>query len=123
MRLLGATDLYMIDLTGHVLREYNLPGTMLYGAQWELAGIAFSPDGKTIAHNSVEEIPGGARFRTYLVDVDGTNQREVPVPPNAPVDYSQAWSAFSPDGKWIIMESWVGAPWWAVNEPGGDRAR
>ena len=33
--------------------EYGLPGDMLYGADWELAGLAFSPDGRTIAYNVV----------------------------------------------------------------------
>ena len=50
---------------------------MLYGADWEFAGLAFSPDGRTIAYNSVEP---GDRFRAQLVDVDGTNQRPIPPP-------------------------------------------
>jgi hypothetical protein len=104
---LTSVDLYLIDLRGKILREYDLPGDMLYGADWELGGMAYSPDGRTIAHNTVE--PGDV-FRTWLVDVDGTNQRAVPVPPGAPDDYSQAWPVFSPDGRWIAMESWVGIP-------------
>ena len=80
---------------------------MLYGADWELSGLAFSPDGKTIAYNSVEP---GDRFRAQLIDVDGTNRRPVPVPVDAPPEYSQAWSVYSPDGRWIAMESWIGLP-------------
>ena len=44
------------------------------------------------------------------IDVDGTNQRPVAVPVDAPPNYSQAWSVFSPDGKRILMETWVGLP-------------
>ena len=104
---LQTVDLYLIDLQGHVVRRYGLPGDMLYGADYEFAGLAFSPDGRTIAYNSVEP---GDRFRAQLVDVDGTNQRPVPAPADAPADsYSQAWPAFSPDGRWVAMESWAGA--------------
>jgi len=103
----GYVDLYLIDLSGRVVRSYGLQGGMLYGPEWELAGLAFSPDGTTIAHNVV--LPED-RFRTQLIDVDGANSRWVPAPHDAPPAYSQAWPSFSPDGKWILMESWVGSP-------------
>jgi Tol biopolymer transport system component len=103
-------DLYLIDLAGHVVRNYNLPGEMAYGAYWELSGLAFSVDGRTIAHNSVEPVTDGARFRTYLVDVDGSNPRLLPEPAGTGSDYSQAWPLFSPDGRWVALETWVGTP-------------
>ena len=103
----GAVDVYLIDLDGTIVRDFDLPGDMLYGAEWELSGLAFSPDGRTIAYNSVEP---GDRFRTQLVDVDGTNRRPIAPPVGAAADYSQAWSVFSPDGRWIALESWVGVP-------------
>ena len=102
----GYVDLYLINLDGRVLRSYGLQGGMLYGPDWELAGLAFSPDGQTIAHNVV--LPQD-RFGTDLIDVDGSNERVVPRPVDARPDYSQAWPVFSPDGRWIAMESWVGA--------------
>ena len=40
----------------------------------------------------------------------GPIRRPVPPPVDATANYSQAWSVFSPDGRWIAMESWVGAP-------------
>ena len=88
---------------------------MLYGAYWELSGLGFSPDGKTIAYNSVEP---GDRFRAQLVDVDGTNRRPIAPPVDAADNYSQAWPVFSPDGRWIAMESWVGVPGGAGDQPG-----
>ncbi len=100
-------NVYLIDLEGNVVRSYELPGDMIYGADWELAGLTFSPDGRTIAYNSVEP---GDRFRAQLVDVDGTNRRPVTPPVDANGNYSQAWSVFSPDGRWVAMESWVGVP-------------
>ena len=106
----GTTDLYLVDLAGHVVRRYNLPGDNVFGPAWELSGPVFSPDGRTIAHNSVEQTATGAVFRTYLVDVDGSNQRLLPEPLDQETPYSQAWPIYSPDGNWILMESWVGTP-------------
>ena len=40
----------------------------------------------------------------------GSNHRLVPEPAGTDSHYSQAWPVFSPDGRWIAMESWVGTP-------------
>ena len=106
----GRVDLYYIDTTGTALSKINLTeGTNLNGPTWEYSGIAFSPDGNTIAYNLVEALePPVNRFRAHLMNRDGTNDRAVPAP--LATGYSQAWAIFSPDGKWIAMESWVTQP-------------
>lgn len=101
-------DLYFVDMQGTVLSKLGLRGQMLYGSEYEFAGMAISPDGQTIAYNAVErDIPGFEHFRAHIVNRDGTNDREVVLPQTFDSPYSQAWSIFSPDGKWIAMESWV----------------
>ena len=105
-------DLYFVDMQGTVLAELDLTGQMIYGPEYEFAGMAISPDGQTIAYNSVqnEGSTGKQHFWAYLVDRDGKNNRLVRLPDNPPALYSQAWSIFSPDGEWIAMESWVTQP-------------
>ena len=105
-------DLYFVDLQGTILSKLGLAGEMIYGAEWEFAGVAISPDGQTIAYNSVENegSTGKQHVWAHLVDRDGKNNRLVRLPENAPPLYSQAWSIFSPDGQWIAMESWVTQP-------------
>jgi dipeptidyl aminopeptidase/acylaminoacyl peptidase len=102
-------DLYYVDLSGAVLSKLDMDGLNINGAEYEFSSIAFSPDGKTIAYNSVEarEAPVN-RFRAHVMNRDGTGDRAIP----APLDelYSQAWPIFSPDGTWIAMESWVTQP-------------
>ena len=99
-------DVYLVNLDGTVLRTYGLHGDMLNAPYWEMAGLTFSPDGRTIANNSVE----AAGFRTYLMDADGGHRRMVPLPAGVPFHYHQAWPAFSPDGRWIALETWVDNP-------------
>jgi Tol biopolymer transport system component len=104
-----AVDVYLVDLEGTVLHTYDVDGDMVMGPYWEMSGLGYSPDGRTIASNSVERYPatGNGRFRTYLMNADGTNRRLLPEPPGVRGEYHQAWPRFSPDGKWIALETWV----------------
>ena len=108
-KVTGEVDLFFVNLDGTVLEKLDLRGRMLNGPEYEFSGLAISPDGETIAYNAVEvhEAPVN-RFRTHVINRDGTNDRPVPAPLES--GYSQAWAIFSPDGKWIAMESWVSQP-------------
>lgn len=109
-RLNGNVDMYYVDATtGAILSKIDLVGGNLYGPTYEFAGMAFSPDGQMIAYNVVEsDVGGGEHFWVRLMNRDGSDDRLVALPEDRTGVYSQAWSVFSPDGKWIAMESWAG---------------
>ena len=101
----GLTDLYYVTADGQVLQKFGMTPLNLNGAQYELSGMAFSPDGQTIAYNSIVAVEEPVnRFRVHLMDRDGSNDREIAAP--IATGYSQAWPVFSPDGRWILMSSW-----------------
>ena len=109
----GDVDMAYVDTTTEaILSRIDMPdGPQLYGPLWEFRAAAFSPDGQTIAYNVVESDPaGGQHIWLRLMNRDGSNDRPVALPERRPGVYSQAWPSFSPDGKWIAMESWVGPP-------------
>lgn len=109
----GHMDLYYVDATSaSILSRIDMSGLNLYGPEWEFAGLALSPDGGTIAYNSVEHDASGLgeHFWVRLVDRDGANDRQLALPADVPPLYSQAWPVFSPDGQWLAMESWVTQP-------------
>jgi len=100
-------DLYIINRDGTGLRAFNLPGISEFGKTYTLSGSTWSPDGGTIAYNSIEPIPsaGKSHFRVRLINADGTGGRPVAGP--AELSVQEAWPAYSPDGHWIVVHRWV----------------
>jgi hypothetical protein len=99
------TDLYYVGADGEVLQKFGMTPLNLNGPAFELSGMAFSPDGLTIAYNSIVALEDPVnRFRVHLVDRDGRNDRAIPAP--FETQYSQAWPVFSPDGASVLMDSW-----------------
>lgn len=107
----GDVDLQYVDSrSGEILSTIVMTGPNLYGPFYEFSGLAFSPDGSKIAYNAVGEEAAGAHFWTRVMSRDGSEDHPIPLPEGVPGLYSQAWPVFSPDGRWIAMESWVGLP-------------
>lgn len=102
----GEMDLYTVKADGTGLHALNLPGKTVFGSEYTLSGGTFSPDGGTIAYNSIE-LDGVAlvtHFRVGLILPDGT-RATMPGPDDPRIQ--EAWPAFSPDGKWILVHRWV----------------
>jgi Tol biopolymer transport system component len=104
-------DLYTVKADGTDVRAFDLDGNSDFGPVYTLAGMSWSPDGKTIAYNGVDDSglkdsDGTPRdhFRLHLVDSDGTNDRAVPGPTDPTVQ--ENWPLYSPDGQWIVVNRW-----------------
>jgi Tol biopolymer transport system component len=107
----GDVDLQYVDATtGAILSTVVMTGANLYGPDWEFSGLTFSPDGSKIAYNEVGAEAAGEHFWAHVMNRDGTDDRPLPLAEGVPALYSQAWPVFSPDGRWIALESWVGQP-------------
>jgi TolB protein len=99
--------LYSLNPDGTGLKGFGLPGISDFGTTYTLSGSTWSPDGATIAYNSVEPIPGGigSHFRVRLINADATGDRAVAGPGDPKVQ--ESWPAYSPDGRWILVHRWV----------------
>jgi Tol biopolymer transport system component len=101
--------LYTLNPDGTGLKDFNLPGHSDFGLDYTLSGSTWSPDGGTIAYNSVEPIPGAgpfmSHFRIRLINADASGDRAV-AGPNDPT-VQEAWPVYSPDGRWIVVHRWI----------------
>jgi WD40-like Beta Propeller Repeat len=102
----GSMDLYTVNANASDLRAFGLPGQSAFGSDWTLSGPAWSPDGQTIAYNAVQldHTTLITHLRVGLVKRDGTR---IAVPGPGDPTVQQAWPAFSPDGRWILLSNWV----------------
>ena len=123
----GQEGLYLLGADGSDLRAIPAvtPG-VFGGGEWDLTGATFSPDGQRIAYNVPTWLDdrGAAVFRVHVMDVDGSNDRELPAPigtHQAHLDEGfdplvhEGWPAFSPDGRSILTHRWT----WSPPAPGG----
>jgi hypothetical protein len=58
----------------------------------ELDLATWSPDGTALSYATWDATVGGLTVRTHIVNADGSNDRMLPLPPDADWDVGAAWS-------------------------------
>jgi len=99
----GEPNLFTVDPDGGRLRSLELAGPGLLGGARDFLGASWSPDGRRILYGGlafVDRIDGVSRYRTHIVNADGSGDRLIDVP----ADLSDVWPVWSPDGRFIHFE-------------------
>jgi Tol biopolymer transport system component len=112
----GEVEIFRVKTDGSSIEPLGLESRLAFGPEWDLTGVASSPDGSRIAYNVVEPDGGETRFRVHVINADGSDDRELP----GPDDFStmEAWPTWSPDGSQLLVHRWTwgttGQGWLAV---------
>lgn len=99
----GEPNLYTVDPDGGRLRSLELDGPGLLEGARDFLGASWSPDGRRILYGGLaflDRIDGVSRYRTHIVNADGSGDRLIDVP----ADLSDVWPVWSPDGRFIHFE-------------------
>ena len=117
----GSGDLFIVNADGTDLRKVNPTGTTFVATAANGRPMAWSPDGRQIVFNAVEEPLDAGRSAVYLANVEGGD----------PVRISEfgSWIAmvdWSPDGAWIVWgeaDNGDGRPRTWIAHPDGTAVR
>jgi hypothetical protein len=94
----GESLIQVLDAQGLVLREWTVPGGLLFGLRW-------SPDGQDFGWAQM----AGGKTQLYLAHLNNENfQRFDLAPVRSSADFHWGWS---PDGWWLAYESNGVAVW------------
>ncbi|TAL07514.1 MAG: hypothetical protein EPO00_09200 [Chloroflexota bacterium] len=107
-------DMFIVPGDGSPVHALGLPSELLFGTDWDNSGPVWTLDGARIAYNRVAIDPasGITNFRVHIVNADGTGDQALPGPADPKV--MEAWPAFSPDGRTILVHRWT----WKSNNGG-----
>jgi len=100
----SVVDLYLVRPDGTGLTPLNRQSLALTGAELDLLGPGWSPDGGLITYHTVDPVPGGGnQVALHVFDPDTREDRVIsPQPANV----NQGWAVWSPDGRWIAVQRW-----------------
>lgn len=105
-----------LPYSAKVERQLSLPS----GLKGAIHEVAASPDGKQLAFGLVDESNFAATVATpWVVNVDGSNFRQLAVDPHAGDDEHTHINnpKWSPDGRWILVK-YGGARGGSISNPG-----
>jgi len=94
---LPCPDIFIMDIFGNVVNQVTNNGYLNNSP-------SISPDGKSVVFESTRPIVNGRATNIYIINVDGTNERQLTF---SGIGQNSMAPSFSPDGKKIVYASGI----------------